>query len=291
MNTSVLADDITIRSLTGIPFGELYDAHLSAFKNYPFQWTGEALLRTIKRRRFSPELSFGAFHNGRLVSFTWNGTGTFAGRKTAYDTGTGTAEAYRGKGLASRIFEYSIPHLKAAGISQYLLEVLTENAAALSVYTKQGFSISRTFHCFRTEMKSWQFHERPLPPGLAFKEISINEQLMGNMHDFLSSWQNNFESLQVNPSHFQVLGVFREGELLGYGIIEPESGDIPQLAVKAGERRKGIGSAIIEALGKENKAETLKVINIPSDRPEIMNFLLHCGIPDVVTQYEMIRQL
>jgi ribosomal protein S18 acetylase RimI-like enzyme len=291
MSTSALPGEITIRPLTGIPFEELYDAHLSAFKDYPFQWTSDSLWRTIKRRRFSPELSFGAFHKQKLVSFTWNGIGAFAGQRTAYDTGTGTAEAYRGKGLASRIFEYSIPHLKAAGITQYVLEVLTGNAPALSVYTKQGFSISRTFHCFRTNMDSWEFRERPLPSGLVFRKLRINEALVGDMHDFLSSWQNNFESLQVNPSHFDVLGVYRDKELLGYGIIEPETGDIPQLAVKVGERRKGIGSAILGALRKKNKAEIVKVINVPSDRPEIIAFLLHCCIPEVVMQYEMIRKL
>jgi ribosomal protein S18 acetylase RimI-like enzyme len=119
-----------ILPLSSFSFNELYSAHLKAFKDYPFQWTKEALKRTSERRGFNAALSFGAFENNELLSFTWNGTGEFNGQFTAYDTGTGTVEEHRGRGLASRIFEHSIPFLKSAGIKQYILEVLEENEAA-----------------------------------------------------------------------------------------------------------------------------------------------------------------
>jgi ribosomal protein S18 acetylase RimI-like enzyme len=283
--------EYTIKSLKGLHFADIYQAHLKAFKDYPFQWSKEALQHTIIRRGFSPELSFGAFHNDTLVSFTLNGIGMFNGIKTAYDTGTGTAELYRGKGLASKIFEYSVPHLRAAGIKQYLLEVLTNNAPAQSVYTKQGFSVTRTFHCFRTESNKWKIPERFFPKDLVLREISLDIKVMAEMHDFLLSWQNSFESLERNTSHVEIIGAFLNNILVGYGIIEPGSGDIPQLAVKKGERKNGIGTAILSVLQKRNRADIVKVINIPSGCKEIKEFLVNNGIPEVVTQYEMIREL
>lgn len=283
--------EIEIRSLKGLSFDELYAAHLKAFKDYPFQWTKEALQRTVHRRGFSPELSYGAFHNNNLVSFTWNGIGTFEGRRTAYDTGTGTAEGYRGKGLASKIFEYSVPHLKAAGIQQYLLEVLTGNAAAQSVYLKQGFSVTRSLHCFRTESNKWEFLERPLEEGILIKKIDLDEKVMKPMIDFELSWQNSFESLSRNPGHFEVVGAFRGNELLGYGVIEPDSGDIPHLAVKKGAREKGIGAAILSALRKMNRSDTVKMINIPADCPDIIRLIIKHGLPEIAIQYEMLKEL
>ncbi len=45
-------------------------------------------------------------------------------------------------------FHYSIPFLKENMIEQYLLEVLQENSAAISVYQKLGFSITREFNYY-----------------------------------------------------------------------------------------------------------------------------------------------
>jgi GNAT superfamily N-acetyltransferase len=73
---------------------------------------------------------FAAFDSNEIVSFTLNGIGNFNGIPTAYDTGT--LKEYRGKGLATQIFEYSIPYLKEMNIQQYLLEVLQHNTKAVS---------------------------------------------------------------------------------------------------------------------------------------------------------------
>ncbi len=98
-----------------------------AFADYEFQPNAEELRTMWKRRGFDPELSFAAFEGSTIVAFTLNGIGTFSGIRMAYDTGTGTLPAYRGQGLATKIFNYSIPYLKEANINHYLLEVLQHN--------------------------------------------------------------------------------------------------------------------------------------------------------------------
>ena len=66
----------------------------------------------LKRRGYNPQLSFAAFDNDEIVAFTLNGTGTFNGVLTAYDTGTGTIKQYRGQSIAGKIFTHSLPFLK-----------------------------------------------------------------------------------------------------------------------------------------------------------------------------------
>lgn len=284
--------NIDMRSLRSCNFHELYACHLKAFKDYPFQWSKEALLKTIHRRGFDPELSFGAFHKDELVSFTWNGIGTFKGLRTAYDTGTGTVEEYRGKGLASKIFEYSIPFLKAAGVQQYILEVLEDNEKAFSVYSKQGFTVSRKFECFRINVCEWKIPERSFPKEIQLKEIDLGYRTqMQTMIDFDLSWQNNFEALSKNPGDLKIIGAFEDNILIAYAIIEPHSGDIPQLAVTTNKRRKGISSMLLRELKKSNKAEIVKVINIGSDQEAIKEFVLKNGIPKLVSQFEMVKNL
>jgi GNAT superfamily N-acetyltransferase len=282
-------DNYQIKPLTNIPFDELFACNVRAFKDYPFQWSKEAMYKTIIRRGFDASLSFGAYHEAELVSFTWNGIGIFNGLKTAYDTGTGTVEEHRGKGLASQIFQQSIPYLKAAGIQQYILEVLEENKKAISVYSKQGFAVSRTFDCFRANSNEWNWHYEKLPEAIELKQIGFSYQTeMEAMVDFNISWQNNFQSLLKSPDDFIVLGAFKANKLIGYGIIEPNSGDIPLLAVSSTERRKGIGSFIASELKKLNRADIVKMVNIPSDQEGIKEFIAQLGIPKIVSQYEML---
>jgi ribosomal protein S18 acetylase RimI-like enzyme len=281
-----------IKPLTHISFDEIYACNLLAFKDYPFQWSKADLQKAIYRRGFDPSLSFGAFYNNELVSFTLNGIGYHNDLKTAYDTGTGTVPAHRGKKLASKIFEHSIPFLKAVDIQQYILEVLEENKVAFGVYEKQGFRISRKFDCFRVNMSEWKKEESTLPDGLELKEINFSYQSqMEAMVDFRISWQNDFQALLKAPQDFIVLGVFKKNKLIGFGIIDPGAGDVPQLAITPNERQNGIGSFLISELKKRNKAEILKVVNIESNQHVICKFMEKQGIPKIVSQYEMILSI
>jgi ribosomal protein S18 acetylase RimI-like enzyme len=286
-----MTDSFQIKSLASISFDEIFETDLKAFKDYPFQWSKEGLLKTIQRRGYDASLSFGAFYNNELVSFTLNGTGFYNGLKTAYDTGTGTVSEHRGKGLASKIFEYSIPFLKSEGIEQYILEVLEENEKAFSVYAKQGFEVSRKFDCFRIETNKWDFIARE-NSNIKLKEIDFSFQKeMETMIDFNLSWQNSFQAMKVNPTDFIIIGAFKENNFVGYGIIETETGDISQLAVAKTERGNGIGSLILSELKKRNKADIIKIVNIESSSIGIINFITKCGIPKLVSQFEMIKSI
>ena len=137
-----------IKSLAKTDFDTIFKAFNQAFADYEIKINDVQLKAMLKRRGYHPELSFAAFDGNEIVAFTLNGIGNFNGVSTAYDTGTGTLKAYRGQGLATKIFEHSIPHLKEANIGQYLLEVLQHNTKAVSVYRNLGFEVSREFHYF-----------------------------------------------------------------------------------------------------------------------------------------------
>ena len=137
-----------IKSLGKISFNTIFKAFNQAFADYEVQLNNAQLQTMLKRRGFNPELSFAAFDRDEIIAFTLNGTGNFNGIPTAYDTGTGTLKDYRGKGLATKIFEYSIPYLKKRNIEQYLLEVLQHNIKAVSVYKHLGFEVTREFNYF-----------------------------------------------------------------------------------------------------------------------------------------------
>jgi len=281
---------IQIRPLTNLSINDLYIAWEQAFSDYERTWTKDELANMLQRRGYTPSLSFGAFDGSVLVSFTLNGTGIYGGKHTAYDTGTGTLAAYRGKGLASEIFTASLPILKQAGITQYLLEVLHYNTAAISVYTKLGFTISRELNYFLADTASVK-QDKKAPAGILLRPISFEDKAaMLAMQDFIPSWQNTFDALERCRHGLIISGAFYNDALVGYGIIEPATGDL-HLAVHKDHRRQGIGSAILTQLVPHNDFPTVKVINTDATCTHITNFLIHNYIPLRGTQLEMVRDI
>lgn len=92
----------TIKSLENSSFNRLFTAFNAVFQEYGIQLNPQELKIMLHRRGFVPKLSFGAFEADKLVAFILNGIGIFNGKKTAYDTGTGTLKHVRGQGLAKQ---------------------------------------------------------------------------------------------------------------------------------------------------------------------------------------------
>lgn len=282
----------TIESLHKINFDILFDAFNDAFGSYEVQINKEELRIMLNRRGFFPELSFGAFENNKLISFTLNGVGSFNGLKTAYDTGTGTLEAYRGKGIASKIFTASIPFLKEAGISQYILEVLQHNTKAVSVYKKLGFVVSREFNYFIQSNTEIKLLDKKLPVEIFIKETSLEEvECFDEFWDFKPSWQNSFEAINRCITDFEILGAYKGDELVGYSIFEPKSGDITQIAVDKTFRRQGIATTLLKEMIYKNKHSSIKAINSEITCDAATYFFESNGIPLKGKQFEMIKKL
>jgi ribosomal protein S18 acetylase RimI-like enzyme len=281
-----------ILSLAAIGFDHLYNAFSEAFKDYELQLSPNELEVMISRRGYVPELSFGAFENGRLVSFTLNGIGQFNGTKTAYDTGTGTIEAFRGQGLASRIFQYSIPELKKAGVSQYLLEVLQHNAGAIAVYQKQGFGVSREFNYFVERAENVRLDDCQLPAGYRIQPIDLNlKEQMISCQNFTPSWQNSFESVERRLPDFRLWGAFEGETLAGYCIFEPNSGDITQLAVSPTHRNRGLATCLLREAAPTNRHKNLKLINTDTQCEPMTCWAESIGLNLQGKQFEMVKIL
>jgi len=281
-----------IRSLAGVSFDSIYRSFQEAFKDYEMQLDGDGLKSMLNRRGFKPELSFAAFEDERILAFTFNGIGIYNGLKTAYDTGTGTIEEFRGQGLATEIFQFSIPFLKEAGVSQYLLEVLQHNDKAVSVYRKIGFSTSREFNYFVHEMKNIQLIPKELPHQYVIKKIDVpNESEVKGFWDFSPSWQNNHQAIERAEDDFITFGALKDQELVGYCIFEPLSGDITQIAVHKKHRRQGIGSRLLKTALSLNEHDEVKAINTSVESKSTTAFLETNLISLSGQQFEMIKKL
>jgi ribosomal protein S18 acetylase RimI-like enzyme len=281
-----------IKSLIETDFDTIFRAFNQAFADYEIQLDRQQLQTMVKRRGFNPGLSFAAFEGNEIVAFTLNGTGNFNGIETAYDTGTGTLKEYRGKGLATQIFEYSIPYLREQNIKQYLLEVLQHNTKAVSVYKNIGFEVSREFNYFRQENKKIKNDIKTSDIPCSIKQINIRDfDFLPDFRDFYPSWQNSFESINRASNDFVSLGAFIQNKLAGYCVFEPVSGDITQIAVDKQYRREGTASLLLREMTGLNKNQAVKIINTDISCSSITAFLKSKNIEITGMQYEMIREI
>ncbi len=278
-----------IKSLESLSYDGLYLVWAEAFKDYAHSWTSDEYKKMLVRRGYNPSLSFGAFDGDRLVSFVLNGIWEWNGKKTAYDTGTGTILEYRGKGLVKNIFIESIPYLKKAGVKQCLLEVLDNNDKAIKIYKNLGFKVEREFNYFIQNKDAIVLNSNKITYIFQIKPITLEiESQVNGFWDFTPSWQNSFDSLNREPGDFITLGLFNENVLIGYGIIEPSSGDIPQLAIHPDYRRQGLATTLFAELLKYNQAPSIRVINTDKKCTNITAFLQSCNIQVSGGQYEMV---
>ena len=285
---------ITIKRLNGIKLESIHQAFFNAFADYvePFNLTFNQFKHMIERRGCDLSLSFGAFHENELVSFTLNGIGKWKGQTTAYDTGTGTIKEFRKMGIATRIFDESVPVLKEHKISQYLLEVIRSNTSAYELYKKAGFKVSREFDYYTSDKDNIKVNLKSLHPDFEIKElISPNWTILENFWDFQPSWQNSIDSINRKIDSFRMLGVHKNGKVLGYGIVEKTTGDIPQFGISKKYRRIGLGSALFYHLIDLSESDKIQIINTDTKYDPFKKFVESVNFNPGFGQYEMILEL
>lgn len=104
-----------IRNLSGVSTDVVVAAFQKAFCDYAVGFGAPEIASLLVRRGFCPDLSFAAFDDDAIVGFVLNGRGMYDGVETCYDCGTGTVPAYRGHGIAAKLFNESLPALRNVG--------------------------------------------------------------------------------------------------------------------------------------------------------------------------------
>ncbi len=245
-----------------------------------------------RRRGMVPEMSVGAFAGDRLVGFIFNGVRQWDGRLTAYDTGTGVVPEFRRQGATTRMFGHSLDRLREGGIEQYLLEVIKDNDPAGDLYRKQGFHLVRGLNCYVTSKDAFQVIDAPAGVDLVDLPMdALGWDRLKTFWDFQPSWQNSVESILAVPETMAAVTAVVDGQVVGYGIVEPRTGDLPQLAVSFDRRSEGIGRAILGRLAGLTEAEDLVALNLEDTSEAANAFIEAVGFAPYTAQHEMVLKL
>lgn len=284
---------ICYQTLEKISVEELYHTFLEAFSDYAmqFQLSLEDYRNMLKRRGFQPEVSIGAFHDDKLVGFVLNGLRKIESQITAYDVMTGIVPSSRKQGLSKEMFRFALVTFAEADVKQYILEVLQENKTAFDIYQKQGFKIVRSFDVFKLE--------QPIEsPQKGISKIEFVPELSDEQWAFIQtfwestpSWQNAIESIKNSSETFSYALATIEGDIVGYGIVDKKTGDVPQLAVHKKYRKKGIEQQLFSALLAKTKSPVLSLVNVDTQMKTFIELLQDIGFKRTTSQYEMIKEL
>ncbi len=285
--------EYSISPLGGVDGGKLYDCFMEAFSDYqvPVSMDRRTFDWNNALRGFSPELSVGAFIDGRLVGFIFSGRGVWRGSITAYDMGTGVIPPCRGRGISKALLRGLAEHLEAHNVGSYLLEVLKTNTPAFTLYKNDGFSITRGFLCFRADREHAmaKLSGAELPRGFSFGVLPDIPDSRPEFCDWNAAWQNSSDALRRYPGPVEKAGVFFGKELAAYGAAKI-AGDIPQIAVRRDFRRRGIGRALLlKLLSSLTDKKTVSVINVDEGDSASSAFFLEAGFDLLTEQFEMIK--
>ena len=115
--------------------------------------------------------------------------------------------------------------------------------------------------------------------------------LFSSFWDFIPSWQNSIDSVNRKIEHFTVLGIFDDGNLVGYGIVEYHTGDISQISIQKSYRRNGLATTLLKHLLEYSESDKVRIINIDADDEPFKNFTKSMNLTPSIKQYEMILQI
>lgn len=276
-----------LRFLDGINFEELHRCFLLAFSDYvvTLQPTPDRLLELMTRRGADLSLSVGAFERSNLIGFNLNAVRTYQNELTVYDVATGVVPDFRGSGIAGRLFEMSLPVFLSRGAAKYVLEVIESNQRAIKTYEKAGFSLSRRLDCFT-------MNQARASGAATIREMEPDWNLFETFKDWNPSWQNSDDSIRHSRDTHIVLGAFFENQVIGYAILYPRTGDVPQFAVHRNFRQRGFGAALLHQISTRTEAGVRpRFMNIDGGARGDHQFLENCGAVQFISQLEMAMKL
>ena len=279
---------MTFQTLAGTPVASIAEAFNAAFSDYffPIHLSPEQLQGKLRSENVDLQYSMGAFDAGALVGFVLHGTTDRGGQKVAYNAGTGVAPAQRGRHISASLYEWMLPKMKQDGFQRIQLEVITRNAPAISIYQKIGFEIKRELGCYKGTIRAGL--ARPDYRVQALERYAWPE--WQSFWNWLPSWQNAAQALDIQAGTNVALGCFQDDTLLGYLILNPTSFRVHQFAVRPEARRQQVAQTLFAHVAT-HISPAVSMINVDERDAATLRFLQKTGLEQYISQYEMEYQL
>ena len=268
-----------IRNLANTDIKTIVECMAECFKNYFVKIPNDVDFwdKRYKAARVDYNLSFGAFDGDDLVAFIINGIDVHNEEKTAFNTGTGVLEAYRGQKLVDQIYSFALPILRENGITKCMLEVIEQNDVAVRVYERIGFQKDRFLRCFSGELIDKENNTTIQEVDTAIIKDSIAE------YQSFYAWDNAIASIVKGGEMFKsyLIKDYDESEI-GYFVINKFTNALIQIeAYQAQDWDRIIGAT-------KKVIPSIRINNVDNNREECIDALKKAGLENHINQFEML---
>ncbi len=274
--------DPKIVSAEQVSLEDLRLAMNSAFSDYtvPMQLTRQSFAFMLKQRGFDRQASRVALVEGQIAAI-W--LMSLRGRRS-YLVASGTVPAFRRLGLARRLADDCLVHLRQQDTVSFQTEVMADNSKAYELYASLGMKAARTLQCYDVP---------PLPstdaPGMVrkvpWREIQSDATAMIELEP---SWQNDIASVSAVADEAQCWAISDNLGLAAYAVILQTNNTLAQICVRQDRRREGIGRSLLHTC---QAGGTLRLLNIDVTSTEFQSFLGSVVAVPTVRQFELSMNL
>lgn len=275
---------IRFNNLNDVSNDEILECFNDSFSDYsiPFRLSLAQLESKLRTESVNKTISVGAFNDDRLVGFVLHGDRTDRHTRRAYNAGTGVRPGERGQKLTRRMYDYLIPILRQSHIEEVVLEVISDNAPAISSYEAIGFQKTRDLVCYSGELDT-----RALPDQVRIEERAVVDfSALAALGDIRPSWQNTYATILNLGKDAHWLLAYRGEQLCGYAALNTSNNRVMQIAVNEEVRHQYIGSALLKHIN-HNISNKISLINVDGSCKSIHDFLKYHNLEQTLVQHEM----
>ncbi|MEJ2454883.1 MAG: GNAT family N-acetyltransferase [Candidatus Thiodiazotropha sp.] len=272
---------ITLEQISPV---ELVSAFNDAFATYAVkvQMTAAKLENVIRARSVHLDRSFGFLEQDRLAAFMLTGSRRIDERPIAYNAGTGVRRRYQRQGLGRRLLTHTMDVLQALGYHKYLLEVITTNTAAISLYTGQGFTERRLLHSYSAPKPV----HLPTTGGAAVAAVDAEwAHRMAALQSHTPAWQNADAAVNAIADHCRLITAGPAAAPTAMAVLDPRYGILHQFGFAPGNA--DVARKLVARAMEYTSSDAHHLINVDSEDERINLFLREAGFGRTISQLEM----
>jgi ribosomal protein S18 acetylase RimI-like enzyme len=243
--------------------------------------------KLLEKTRINFNYSVGCYSDNQLVGFIFQTIGKYQDQKTAYNGGTGVIPSFRGNRLTCHMYEHVIPKLMQKEVKSCVLEVISNNKAALKSYEKVGFRKSKFYHCLKLDMESRYLANSPKPSYRIAVPGKHKWDIYSSFCDYDTSFLDTFHMLRKNIKYEKILEAYDGEDLVGYIIYNKKMGRVGNIGVSKSYRGKGIGTCLIKRMHIDCRNRPVYILNINERSYNLLNFFLRLGFRNDIDQFEL----
>jgi hypothetical protein len=174
----------------------------------------------------------------------------------------------------------TVAELARLGYRSYLLEVITTNTVASTLYANTGLHRTRRLDCFRAPRLSAE----PVDPDVFVSPIDPAwMSRVAGLIEYAPSWQNESASVDEIADACCLVDARRDGRTVAFAVLIPQFGNLMQIGWNDADAFR----SVLARASAEAVSDTLTVINLPQSAFEIRRALETSGFQRFISQYEM----